>query len=289
MGRENAMDRFRGRVVVVIGAATGLGRSMAEGFAREGARLAIADVDPLALDSTLALAKQHGAEAIAVKTDVMHAESMNALAARTIERFGHVDIVCSNAGVNEHMAPAWEKTAADWQWVIGVNLHGLVHAVNAFIPIMVRQQQGHFVCTASNTSLHSTSGVAVYVASKKAALGLCEALQYDLWRIQSPVRVSVICPNKIASDMPDSARNRPPELAGRVPTPAEIALMKAYLADAGHTPEQAAAIVLDGIAEQRFYILTRSVDAQHAAEWAAGVADGKLFQMKVEQVELGDR
>lgn len=280
------MKRFANQVVVVIGAGTGLGRSMAEGFAREGAKLVVADVDPAALETTLGLAKQHGGDAIAVPTEVMHQEALNTLMAKTVERFGCVDIVCSNAGVNEYMTPAWEKTPADWAWVMGVNLHGLVHAVNAFIPVMLKQGKGHFVCTASNTSLHSTSGVAVYVASKKAALGFCEALQYDLWRAQSPVKVSIICPNKIASDMPNSARNRPAALAGKTPTAAEIRMMNAYLADGGHTPEEAAAIVLDGIADQRFYILTNPVDARHAAEWAAGVHDGKLFQMKVTQVDL---
>jgi NAD(P)-dependent dehydrogenase (short-subunit alcohol dehydrogenase family) len=281
------MNRFRDQVVVVIGAATGLGRSMAEGFALEGAKLVIADVDPTALEQTLRRAENHGANVLAVPTDVMRKEAVDALAAKAIERFGRVDIVCSNAGVNEYMSPAWEKSPADWQWVMGVNLYGLVHAVNAFIPILLQQGSGHFVCTASNTSLHSTSGVAVYVASKKAALGFCEALQYDLWHAQSPVKVSIICPNKIASEMPNSARNRPISLAGKAPSAEELKLMSDYLADGGHTPDEAAAIVLDGIAEQRFYILTNPIDAQHTEEWSAGVRQGRLFQMKTAQVELG--
>ena len=280
------MNRFRDQVVVVIGAGTGLGRSMAEGFAREGAKLVVADVDAIALEQTLGLARAYGTDVMAVPTDVMRKEALDKLAAKTVERFGRVDIVCSNAGVNEYTSPAWEKTPADWQWVMGVNLYGLVHAVNAFIPILLRQGNGHFVCTASNTSLHSTSGVAAYVASKKAALGFCEALQYDLWRVESPVKVSIVCPNKIASEMPNSARNRPASLAGKAPTAEELKLMSAYLADGGHTPEQAAAIVLDGIAAQRFYILTQAIDAEHTAQWAAGVREGRLFQMQVAQVDL---
>jgi NAD(P)-dependent dehydrogenase (short-subunit alcohol dehydrogenase family) len=280
------MSRFANQVVVVIGAGTGLGRSMAERFAREGAMVAVADVDPAALEITLGLVRKYTAEALAVHVDVMCKEDLERLAASTIERFGRVDVVCSNAGVNEYTSPAWEKTSADWDWVMGVNLHGLVHAVNAFIPVMLKQGKGHFVCTASNTSLHSTSGVAVYVASKKAVLGFCEALQYDLWHVGSPVKVSIICPNKIASDMPNSARNRPASLEGKRPNAEELKRMSAYLASGGHTPDEAASIVLDGIAEQRFYILTQSIDATHTEEWAAGVRKGQLFQMKVAQVEL---
>ena len=280
------MSRFKDRVVVVIGAATGLGRSMAERFAREGAKVVIADVDRAALEKTLGSVRQHDPDALALRTDVMRKEDLEALANETLDRFGRVDIVCSNAGVNEYTSPAWEKTPADWEWVMGVNLHGLVHAVKAFIPIMIKQGKGHFICTASNTSLHSTSGVAVYVASKKAALGFCEALQYDLWRAGSPVKVSIICPNKIASDMPNSARNRPASLAGKTPNADELKRMSAYLADGGHTPDEAAAIVLDGIAAEHFYILTQSIDADHTQEWAAGVRAGRLFQMKVAQVNL---
>lgn len=280
------MKRFADKVVVVIGAATGLGKSMALGFAREGAKLVVADVDAKALAATLASCKEHVPDAISVQTDVMQQAALTNLADKTLERFGRVDIVCSNAGVNEYMTPAWEKTPADWQWVMGVNLYGTVHAVNAFIPLMLKQGHGHFVCTASNTSLHSTSGVGAYVASKKAVLGFCEALQYDLWRIESPVKVSLVCPNKMATDMPNSARNRPAGLAGKQPTSEEMKMMSAYLADGGHTPDQAAAIVLDGIAEQRFYILTNPVDAEHARDWAAGVSSGKLFQIKIAQVDL---
>ena len=275
------MKRFAGKIVVVIGAGTGLGRAMAVGFAREGASLVIADVDAAALDVTLGLAKSHGAEALGVQTDVMRRESVDALATATLERFGRVDILCSNAGVVECLTPAWEKSPADWEWVMGVNLYGLVYAVNAFVPIMIKQGNGHFVSTASNTSLLSASGTATYVASKKANLGFCEALQYDLWHAGSPIKVSVICPNKIATELPNSARNRPASLPGRTPTAKEVAIQSAWLAEGSHTPDEAAAIALTGIAEERFYILTNPVDGEHAVEWAEGVRAGRLFSLKV--------
>ena len=275
------MSRFAGKVVVVIGCATGLGRAMAEGFAREGAQLVVADIDAATLDITLQKVIGHGAQAIAVTTDVLKKADLDNLAAKTIAQFGRVDLVCSNAGVNEYVSPAWEKTPADWEWVMGVNLYGLVHAVNAFIPIMIAQGAGHFVSTASNSSLLSASGVAVYVASKKACLGYCEALQYDLLQANYPVKISVILPNKMASDMPNSARNRPAALAGRIPNEQQIAVMSAYLADGGHTPDEASAIALDGIAEQRFYILTMPIDGDHTVEWAHSVQDGHLYQQRI--------
>jgi NAD(P)-dependent dehydrogenase (short-subunit alcohol dehydrogenase family) len=208
---------------------------------------------------------------------------VQALAAATLEHFGRVDVLCSNAGVIEHVSPAWEKSPTDWEWVMGVNLYGLVHAVNAFVPIMIKQGYGHIVSTASNTSLVSASGSAVYVASKKAILGFCETLQYDLWHARSPIKVSVICPNKIATEMPNSARNRPASLPGRKPSAQEVAQQFAWLADGSHTPDEAAAIVLSGIAEERFYILTNPIDGVHAVEWAEGVRSGRLFPLKVVQ------
>lgn len=280
------MSRFNNQVVVVIGAATGLGRSMAAGFAREGASVVVADVDAKRLDSTLELCRSLGADALAVQTDVMQKAALDNLAAKTLERFGRVNIVCSNAGVSEYFMPAWEKPVADWEWVMGVNLYGLVHAVNAFIPIMIQQKSGHFVCTASNSSLLSIGGKAAYVASKKAALGVCEVLQYDLQKANSPVKVSIICPNMMNTEMPDSARNRPAGLAGIRATADEVARLHTFLADGGHTPDEAAAIVLDGIAEQRFYIFTNPIDGVHTVEWAAGVQAGQLIEMKFKPPKL---
>lgn len=281
------MRRFEGKVVVVIGSATGLGRAMAEGFAREGAQLVLADIDTNKVKETLQHVEELGAQAIAITTDVMKREDLVALAERTLERFGRVDIVCSNAGVGEYSCSAWEKSDTDVSWVLGVNLYGTVYAVSAFIPIMIKQGQGHFVSTGSNTSLQPIPSMAVYAASKRAVLGYCEALQYDLWNADSAVKVSVICPNKVITDMPDSARNRPVHLAGRTPTSEEIARKTAFLTAGGHTPDQAAQIVLDGVAEQRFYILTNEVDADQAQVWAAGVRDGQLVRPGYAPPKLG--
>ncbi|MGP3790579.1 SDR family NAD(P)-dependent oxidoreductase [Pseudomonas sp. B392_1p] len=281
------MRRFEEKVVVVIGSATGLGRAMAEGFAREGAQLVLADVDANKVKETLQHVESLGAQAIAIKTDVMKREDLVALTEGTLKHFGRVDIVCSNAGVGEYSCSAWEKSDNDLDWVMGVNLYGTAYAVSAFIPVMLKQGHGHFVATGSNTSLQPIPSMAVYAASKRAMLGYCETLQYDLWNAESEVKVSVICPNKVITDMPDSARNRPQNLAGRTPTAEEVARKTAFLAAGGHTPDEAAEIVLDGVAEQRFYILTNSVDADQAQAWAAGVRDGQLVRPNFAPPKLG--
>ncbi|MFG0754694.1 SDR family NAD(P)-dependent oxidoreductase [Pseudomonas sp. TYF_14] len=281
------MRRFEGQIVVVIGSATGLGRAMAEEFAREGAHLVLADIDTEKVKETQQSVEALGAQAITVATDVMKRENLVELAQSTLERFGRVDIVCSNAGVGEYSCSAWEKDETDLDWVLGVNLYGTVYAVSAFIPIMMKQGHGHFVSTGSNTSLQPIPSMSVYAASKRAMLGYCEALQYDLWNNDSSINVSVICPNKVMTDMPDSARNRPQSLAGRTPTTEEIARKAAFLAAGGHTPQEAAKIVLDGVAEQRFYILTNAVDADQAQAWALGVRHGHLVRPNYAPPKLG--
>ena len=267
--------RFADQTVVVIGSATGLGQAMALRFAREGARLILGDVDPR-LEGVVANCRAAGAEAWGLRTDVSAAEEVARLAEEAKARFGPVHIVCSNAGVNECPGPAWELEPHDWEWVLGVNLLGLANVVRSFVPLMIAQGFGHLVSTASNTSLAATSNVGAYVASKKANRGLCETLQMDLWQARSPVKVSVICPGKIIAEMPDIARARPAALAGRTPTPEQVAAMRAWLAVGGKTPDETAAAALDGIAEQRFYIVTHDGDVESAETWANGVRSGRL-------------
>ena len=268
--------RFAGQTVALIGSATGLGRAMAMIFAREGARLALADVDEEGVGLVGDAARNVGAEVITRKVDVSKAADVEQFAQEARTAFGPVHVVCSNAGVNECPGPAWALEATDWQWVMSVNLFGLVNVTKAFLPMMFEQGFGHIVSTASSTSLVSNGGVAAYVASKKANLGYCEALQHDLTAIKSPVKVAIICPGKIMSEMPNSARSRPAELAGRVPNADELAAMRAFLADGGLTPEDVAAAAVDGIAAGRFYILTHPGMAEETLSWAQDVVAGQL-------------
>lgn len=271
-----AQNRFQGQTVAIIGCATGLGNGMARQFAREGARLALADVNEARLAQIVDEVRALGAEVISQRTDISSREEVFRFADTVRKAFGHVDILCSNAGVADMSGPAWEKTANDWKWVFGVNFFGLVNAVDAFIPDMIDRQSGHIVATLSNSALIAPANIASYAASKKAALGYCEVLRHDLDRAGSPVTVSAICPGKMISEMPENKRLRPADLAGRNPTDEEIARMKAFLQDGGLTPEEAADRVIDGIAQKRFFILTHPEDAASTVAWAGGIASGEL-------------
>jgi len=268
--------RFAGKAIAIIGCATGLGNGMARQFAREGANLALADVSEEKLAALAEVVRNFGAQVVTMRVDVSNRDEVEAFAALARSTYGHLDIVCSNAGVAEMAAPAWEKSENDWKWVFGVNFFGLVNAANAFLPDMIEQKAGHFVATVSNSALIAPTNMACYTSSKRAALGYCETLRHDLDQIGSPVVVSAVCPGKMATDMPVNMQARPEAFPGRVPTDEEARLMKAFLADGGLSADEAAAIVIDGIAAQDFFILTHDEDAEAAVAWANGLAGGQL-------------
>lgn len=279
-------DRFQGQTVAIIGCATGLGNGLARQFASEGARLALADVNAVRLAQLVDKIRADGSEVISATTDISNRDEVFRFAEVVQKTFGPVDILCSNAGVADMSGPAWEKTANDWRWVFGVNFFGLVNAVDAFIPAMIERQRGHIVATLSNSALVAPANVASYAASKKAALGYCEVLQRDLDRIGSPVFVSAVCPGKMISEMPENKRLRPASLAGRIPTDEEIARMKAFLKDGGLAPKEAAAMVIDGIAQKRFFILTHPEDVAATVAWATAIASGELIGLESSQTRF---
>jgi NAD(P)-dependent dehydrogenase (short-subunit alcohol dehydrogenase family) len=271
--------RFAGKAVAIIGCATGLGNGMARQFAREGANLAMADVSEAKLASLADALRELGVRVVTMRVDVSNREQVDAFAAMALDAFGHLDIVCSNAGVAEMAAPAWEKSENDWKWVFGVNLFGLVNAANAFLPDMIEEKAGHFVATVSNSALIAPTNMATYTASKRAALGYCETLRHDLDQIGSPVVVSAICPGKMDTEMPYNIQARPEAFPGRAPSDEEVVLMKAFLADGGLSSEEAAAIAIDGIAKQDFFILTHREDAEATIAWANALAHGQLASL----------
>ena len=238
------MRELAGRVAVVTGAASGIGRALARALAQAGMRIVAADVDEAGLAETIA-----GLDGVAVRTDVSERREVLALADRAWAAYGAVHVVCNNAGV-----ALWggleAATHRDWHWVLGVNLWGVIHGVEAFVPRMIAQQsEGHVVNTASMAGLIASQGLGVYNTSKYAVVGLSETLVKDLRPYG--IGVSVLCPMGVATRIRDSERGRPPALRN------EGAAAAAPVELIGRTlsPEPVAAMVVDAIRRNRFYII----------------------------------
>lgn len=259
------MKEFAGKVAVITGAASGIGRALAERSAREGMKVVLADIEEPALARAGAELEASGATVLAVPTDVAKLADIENLARRTIEAFGAVHLLVNNAGVGAGGA-AWESTQADWEWVMGVNLWGVIHGLRVFVPIMLSQDtEGHIVNTSSMAGLLPYHPAAAYQTTKFAVVGLSENLYFSLAARGAKVKASVLCPGWVRTQIMASDRNRPEELRNPPPLPmppdvqALIDNMLQQVAqqlEAGMSPAELADIVFDAIREERFYILT---------------------------------
>lgn len=255
------MKEFRGKVAVVTGGASGIGRAMSERFAAEGMKVVLADIEQAALDRAVAEMRAVGATVASKRTDVSRAEDVEALAKFAIDTFGAVHVVCNNAGVGMG-GSAWQMTVKDWEWMLGVNLWGVIHGIRTFVPLMLAQgDECHMVNTASGAGLHTRPFLGMYAATKHAVVALSESMYHELKLTGSKVGVSVLCPAVVNTRIGESERNRPAGLQNEAAAgnPAQMAAMeqafRAALA-AGLAPEQVAQAVLDAIREERFYIIT---------------------------------
>jgi NAD(P)-dependent dehydrogenase (short-subunit alcohol dehydrogenase family) len=258
------MKDVKGKVAVVTGAASGIGRGMAESFAAAGMKLVLADVDADRLAQVAREIEKTDAEVLPVKTDVSRQVEVDELARRALDAFGAVHVVCNNAGVAHGGVPTWQSTLHDWEWIVGVNLMGVVHGVRTFTPLLLEQGEGHIVNTASMAGLISGGGNALYGVTKHAVVALSEALFNEL-AAQGPsrVRVSVLCPGWINTQILQSSQRNQPEAVrhhlpqDRTSPEAEIRrkLVESMLAS-GLDPRRVGDLVLDAIRAERFWILT---------------------------------
>jgi NAD(P)-dependent dehydrogenase (short-subunit alcohol dehydrogenase family) len=254
------MKDFKYKVAVITGAASGLGRAMAERCVQEGMKVVLADVELEPLAETEASMKASGATVLAVRTDVSQPSDVEALAQKTLEAFGAVHLLFNNAGVATGPCAVWESTIADWEWIIGVNLWGVIHGVRIFVPIMLDQDADcHIVNTASVAGLISGPELGAYKVTKHAVVTLSETLYHELAQLGARIKVSVLCPGVVSTRIMESARNRP----GHSPTteprdPASAARWEAFRrrVAAGMPPGHVADLVFDAIGTDRFYILT---------------------------------
>lgn len=255
------MKEFAGKVAVVTGAASGMGRAFAQRFAREGMRVVLADIEEPALAQAVAEMKAAGHDVMGVRTDVASAASVEALAQRTLAAYGRVHLLCNNAGVEGYMeGPLWEATAKDWQWTFGVNFWGVVHGVQSFLPVMLAQgEEGHVVNTASATGVVLANNM--YGITKHAVVALSEALYAQLRQRQAKVGVTVLCPGMVQTRIFQGQRNRPPELQNE-PDPqreaagAEARRVLTERLQGAKQPWEVAEMVVRAVRDGQFYVLT---------------------------------
>jgi NAD(P)-dependent dehydrogenase (short-subunit alcohol dehydrogenase family) len=249
---------FKDRVAVVTGAASGIGLALAERFAAEGMNVVMADVEASALATAAEGLRRKGAVIRAARVDVSRPEDVERLAIETYEAFGAAHVVCNNAGVAV-IGAVHEHTLADWQWVINVNLWGVIHGVRAFLPRMLAGgDEGHIVNTASMAGLTTAQFMSVYDVTKHGVVALSESMYKEMAVTGAPIGVSVVCPGLIDTNIMRSSRNRPESLAETGKAGPFAQAFGQALSDrlaTGYPPSEVAEQVVAGIREGRFYIV----------------------------------
>lgn len=254
------MKEFKGRTAFVTGAASGIGLGLARTFLDRGMNVMMADVETAALQAAVHGLSNYGDRVASVLCDVSVGDAIKDAAAKTIERFGKVHILCNNAGVSR-AGRVEEISLADWEWVIGVNLYGTIHGIRAFVPHMrAHGEPAHIVTTSSMSGLTPKALAGTYGATKFALVGLSHVLHDEL--ADTNIGVSVLCPGWTRTNMPDNGRNRPARFGGAYDFRADPLMAernKQYVEGSknGLDPLDLAALVVRAIEEKEFYIMTQ--------------------------------
>ena len=258
------ITNFKGKTAVLTGAGSGFGLECAHIGAKLGMNLVLVDVQQDALDQASAGIKTTGAQVLSFKIDVSSAEQMEAMGQAVFERFGAPHFVFNNAGVASG-GLVWENSVKDWEWVLGVNLWGVIHGVRIFTPMMLEAAakdpawQGHIVNTASMAGLLNPPNMGVYSVSKHAVVSLSETLYQDLRLVSDQIGASVLCPYFVPTGISQSHRNRPAELPAVKPTRSQLigqAMTDKAVSSGKVTAAEVAQKVFDAIAADQFYIFS---------------------------------
>ncbi len=255
------MKIFKDRVAVVTGAASGIGRAMVASFLDVGMNVVMADIDEKRLENAVHSFKESGGNVLGVHMDVSEAKQTQALAQKTLTHFGAVHVLCNNAGVGYAVRSSWETPIEGWRWVLDVNLMGVVHGIQTFMPIMLEQNsEAHVVNTASVAGLLMNVFNVLYGVSKHAVVALSESLHLELSLRNAKINVSVLCPGPVNTDIMHSSQRLRPDT---VPPPPELTPEEALFRGAfeiwlerGMDPGEVARQVLEAIREERFYVIT---------------------------------
>jgi NAD(P)-dependent dehydrogenase (short-subunit alcohol dehydrogenase family) len=257
------MKDFKSKVAVITGAADGIGLALAERCAQECMKVNLADIEIGALFEAEKNLKSRGVETLAVKTDVSQARDVQTLADKTIAEFGAVHLLCNNAGVGGVLS-VWESTLADWQWILGVNLWGVIYGLHYFVPVMIEQDfECHIVNTASIAGLITNFNSTPYTVNKHGIVALSEVLYRQLQFKTANVGVSVLCPVAVKTGIIESEQNRPEALKNQpggdqnraIPNWTEYFSNERHFVDISAPPEKITGLVLEAIANKKFYII----------------------------------
>lgn len=250
------MEDLHGKVAVITGGASGIGRAVADRAASEGMKIVLGDIEQAPLAAAVDELTAAGADATGVVTDVSDRASVEALRDAALERFGAVHLVHNNAGIGLG-GPIWEVSEEDWRWILGVNLWGVIHGVATFTPLLLEQGEGHIVNTASIAGLIVAPFLGPYNATKQAVVAISETLFKDLQTAGASIGVSVLCPGFVQTRIAEAERNRPDWAPARDVEGAEaLSAIVQDMVDGGITPAAVADRVIDAVRTDTFYILT---------------------------------
>jgi NAD(P)-dependent dehydrogenase (short-subunit alcohol dehydrogenase family) len=273
------MKELRDRVAVVTGAASGIGFALAARFAAEGMKVVMADIEAAALATAADELRAKAPDILATQIDVSRPDDVERLARETYAAFGAAHVLCNNAGVAV-IGGVHEHSLADWQWVINVNLWGVIHGVRAFVPRMLAAgHDAHIVNTASMAGLTTAPFMAVYDVAKHGVVALSESMYKEFLATGAPIGVSVVCPGLITTNIMTSSRNRPSDLAeaGKLGPMAEaFGQALGERVAGGYPPSEVAEQVVQGIREGRFYI----VPAQPEVKAGAAVRAQDIIELR---------